>query len=91
MSLGDWWGSRSAERRASHFGDLLWTLLSASGLIGFVRPWPLRLLRKPLDDAIEPLVHAAQLGAQAVERSRVVHFGGGEVLVVGAIAGKLDA
>jgi len=39
------------------------------------------VLCKPLDDPIEPLVHAAQFSTQAVERSRVAHFGGGKILV----------
>src|SRR5262249_7232611 len=36
---------------------------------------------EPLDDAVEPFVHAAQLRAEAVERVRIAHIGGREILV----------
>src|SRR5262249_59842798 len=50
-----------------------------------------RMLRELLDNPVEPLVHPAQLGAQAIERGGVAHLGCCEILVARIIARELDA
>ena len=49
------------------------------------------VLGEIFDDAVEPLVHAAQLGPEAFERGREPHFGRRQILVARIIAREFDA
>jgi hypothetical protein len=82
----------AANRSRSAGGSYLIKFLSMlCNQAGLPQARSLRLLRKPLDNPVEPLVHATQPSPQAVERRRIAHFGGGEILVTGVVAGELDA
>jgi hypothetical protein len=48
------------------------------------------MLAELLDDAIEPLVHAAQFCPHAIDRVGEAHRGRAQILVAGVVAGELD-